>query len=314
MTEGLFGALIALLVPVCFGTGMVVVRIGLQHMPPNTGNFLSLVSGWLVVTLLAFAIYPSQMLDMKWIALFGFALIGFINFPVGRFFNFVSIKQLGVLKAAPILAAAPVVSTAEGIFFLNENANGVILIGTLISIAGVVVVIRGDTRTTEPPTIDIVNEGTSSNFIKRHPILIGYLAAIGACLAYGTIPPLGRVAVAELAEPIVTASYTLLFGSIFMGLLASKNIPRDLKSAPLFSSGLVALSGILMGLGVSILYFALSKAPVVVVSPVFGLNVFVSMIIVRLFLQKLEKVNAQLVLGSLLVVGGVAAVIVGSQI
>ena len=99
-----------------------------------------------------------------------------------------------------------------------------------------------------------------------------------------------------------------------MGLLASKNIPRDLKSAPLFSSGLVALSGILMGVGVSILYFALSKAPAVVVSPVFGLNVFVSMIIVRLFLQKLEKVNAQLVLGSLLVVGGVAAVIVGSQI
>ena len=111
-----------------------------------------------------------------------------------------SIKQLGVLKAAPILAAAPVVSTAEGIFFLNENANGVILIGTLISIAGVVVVIRGDTRTTEPPTIDIVNEGTSSNFIESHPILIGYLAAIGACLEYGTIPPLGRVAVAGLAD------------------------------------------------------------------------------------------------------------------
>ena len=314
MTEELFGALIALLVPVCFGTGMVVVRVGLQHVPPNTGNFLSLVSGWVVVTILAIAIYPSEMIHLKWIALFAFALIGFINFPVGRFFNFISIKKLGVLKAAPILAAAPIVSTAEGIFFLNEHANWIILLGTLVSIGGVVVVINGDTRVKEASLTTTPLNVIEPSFIKRHPVFLGYLAALGACFAYGTIPSLGRVAVAELAPPLVTASYTLFFGTIFMGILASRNISRDLTSAPFASSVLVAFSGILMGVGVAILYFALSKAPVVVVSPVFGLNVFVSMIIVRIFLQKLERVNAQLVLGSLLVVGGVSAVIVGSQV
>ena len=99
MSPELTGALIALLVPVCFGTGSVLVRVGLVEIPSNTGNFISLVSGWIVMVTVALVLFPSDLVSVTFVGLAGLALIGFINFPIGRFLNFMSIQRLGVVRA-----------------------------------------------------------------------------------------------------------------------------------------------------------------------------------------------------------------------
>ena len=144
--------------------------------------------------------------------------------------------------------------------------------------------------------------------------MFGYLAAAGAACAYGTVPALGRIAVTEFAIPLVSATYTMLVGFVVMGLISAGSIPGMLRNAPRRALLFVALGGAAMSAGVSFLYLALSKAPVIVVSPVFSLTAVVSLMLAHFFLQRLERITRPLVLGTLFAVGGVVTVIVGTQI
>jgi drug/metabolite transporter (DMT)-like permease len=316
MSDELSGVLIALLVPVFFGTGMVFIRVGLVHIPPNTGNFLSLVSGWVVITAAAAVLFPNDLTGVSLGILAWLAMIGFINFPIGRLLNFMSMKRLGILRANPILASSPIISAFEGIVFLKEEINIAIGGGTLVAVIGVVIVVSSEAKARGISAVAAAAATVPNprGFTKRHPDLLGYLAAVGAAVAYGTIPPLGRVAVTELTVPLVTAAYTMMFGFLIMGPFVARRLPSDLREASRRSFLMVALGGAFMAIGVALLYLALSKAPVVVVSPVFALNALVSLVLVHIFLQRLERISRQLVLGTMLLVIGVIAVIVGSQL
>ena len=315
MSAELTGAFIALLVPLCFGTGMVVARVGLMHVPPNTGNFLSLVVGWVVIAAAAVVLFPDELMGVSLPTLAWLAMIGVVNFPVGRFLNFVSMKQLGVLRANPVLAAAPIVSAFEGVVFLGERINAAIGAGTLVAVVGMIVVVSGEMKARGVrDRADRVAAPSGVGLLARRPLLLGYLAAAFAAIAYGTVPALGRIAVTELTVPLVTAVYTMLFGFVVMGAFVAHRLPGDLRRAPRRSTLLVALGGVCMSTGVAMLYLALSKAPVVVVSPVFALNPFVSMVLIHLFLQRLERITPELMVGTALVIAGVIGVMAGTQL
>ena len=335
MSSQLSGALIALLVPVCFGSGMVLARVGLVHVPSGAGNFLSLVVGWTLVASVTAVLHPDALFGVSLGAFGWLAMIGVVNFPIGRFMNFASIKHLGVLKANPILAMAPIVSAFEGVVFLGERINWAIGAGTLLAVSGVIIVVYGEVTARGGPASGAPRRAAAPavpgakrpGLIERRPRLIGYLAAAGAAVAYGTVPLLGRIAVTGEAEgvpligrfasdaatlPLVSATYTMLIGFIVMGLFAAPSIPGALR-APRRALLFVALGGLAMSTGVSLLYLALSRAPVVVVSPVFALNAFVALVLAHFFLQRLERITPMLVLGTVFVVAGVVAVIVGAE-
>ena len=320
MSPELTGALIALLVPICFGTGMMLARVGLVHVPPGAGNFVSLVVGWVLLASLTAVLHPDALFGITLGAFAWLAMIGVINFPAGRFLNFVSMKNLGILRANPVLAMAPIISAFEGVVFLNERLNWAIAGGTLLTVTGVIVAVYGEVKARggegqspaapAPPSPD----GKRPGLIERRPRLFGYLAAFGAAWAYGTITVLGRVAVTDFTVPLVTATYTMLVGFIVMGLFSVKSIPVMLKNAPRRALLSVAVGGLFMSSGVAFLYLALSKAPVIVVSPVFALNPVVALVLAHFFLQRLERITVPLVLGTLFAVGGVITVIIGTQL
>ena len=322
MSPELTGALIALLVPVCFGTGSVLVRVGLVEIPSNTGNFISLVSGWIVMVTVALVLFPSDLVSVTVAGFAGLALIGFINFPIGRFLNFMSIQRLGVVRANPILAASPIISAFEGVVFLGEDINWVVGLGTVLAVAGVITVVTGEVTArggasvgAPPPSAPNTKPAMGvRGWLASRPKLIGYFAAVGGALAYGTVPALGRVAVTEIAAPLAAAVYTTLFGFLIMGAFVVKRLPGDLRRASRRSTLFVALGGLSMAMGVSMLYLALSKAPVVVVSPMFALTSLVGLILAHFFLRRLERITLLLIVGTVLVVMGVAAVIVGVEV
>jgi len=319
MSPELTGGLIALLVPLCFGTGTVLARAGLVHVPAGAGNFLSLVTGWVLIASITAVLYPDALFGIT-LGTFGWlAMIGVVNFPGGRFLNFVSIKHLGILRANPILAMAPIVSAFEGVFFLDEQLNWAIATGTLLAVMGLIIVVYGEVsarggRVPQPAAPAPAPGAKRPGLIERHPRVFGYIAAAGAACAYGTVPALGRVAVTDFAIPLVSATYTMLVGFIVMGLFSSKSIPVMLRDAPRRALLSVALGGLFMSSGVAFLYLALSKAPVVVVSPVFALNPVVALVLAHFFLQRLERITLPLVLGTFFAVGGVVTVIIGTQL
>ncbi len=319
MSPELTGALTALLVPMCFGTGMLLARVGLVHIPAGAGNFVSLIVGWVLIASITVVLYPDALFGITLGAFAWLTMIGIINFPAGRFLNFVSIKNLGILRANPVLAMAPIISAFEGVVFLGERLNWAIAGGTLLTVTGVIVAVYGEVKArggggAPPPVAGPPPDGKRLGLIERRPRLFGYLAAFGAAWAYGTITVLGRVAVTDLTVPLVTATYTMLVGFIVMGLFSAKSIPVMLRDAPRRALLSVALGGLFMSSGVAFLYLALSKAPVIVVSPVFALNPVVALVLAHFFLQRLERITLPLVLGTLFAVGGVVTVIIGTQI
>ena len=103
-------------------------------------------------------------------------------------------------------------------------------------------------------------------------------------------------------------AFALLFGLLYVSLMFHRHIPVDLKANPRRGYLWFALSGITSASGVALLYFALSEAPVVVISPVVAISPLVSLTLAHLFLQRLEKITKRTIMGTLLVVLGVVII------
>ena len=134
---------------------------------------------------------------------------------------------------------------------------------------------------------------------------IGYGFAMGAALAYGASQTVGKHVTTEYAPPLVGTAFALLFGLAFVSVLFHRHIPTDLRGSRWQGYLWFGLSGIASASGVTLLYFALSKAPVVVISPVVAINPLITLTLAHFLLQRLERITKRTIMGTLLVVLGV---------
>ncbi len=133
-------------------------------------------------------------------------------------------------------------------------------------------------------------------------------------MAYGASQTVGKHVTTEFAPPLVATAFALIFGFLYVSILFHRHIPGDLRGSPRRSVLLFGLSGITSASGVTALYFSLSNAPVVVVSPVVAINPLITMTLAHIFLKRLERITPRTVLGTLLVVSGVVVVTVSSAV
>jgi len=131
-------------------------------------------------------------------------------------------------------------------------------------------------------------------------------------MAYGVSQAVGKHVTTEYAPPLVATAFALLFGFAYISLMFHRHILPDVRKS--FSRGFLwfSLSGICSATGVMLLYFALSSAPVVVVSPVAAVSPLVTLMLVHMFLGRLEKITQRTIFGTILVVFGVS-IITASQ-
>ena len=115
----------------------------------------------------------------------------------------------------------------------------------------------------------------------------------------------------EYAPPLVVTTVSLLFGTLVMLTLAGRDMTGAFRLSikPLVA---LALAGISAGGAVIVLYIAVNRAPVSVVYPVAGINPLINLILVHLFLQRLERITLRVVGGTVLVVAGVILVVLGT--
>ncbi|MEE8413710.1 MAG: EamA family transporter [Dehalococcoidales bacterium] len=144
----------------------------------------------------------------------------------------------------------------------------------------------------------------------RRNSLIGRAFGIGAGLAYGISSVLIRQGVGNLAPPLVGAAIAMLAGSLGLSINGGRGIKTGLTENKravvfLFCSGLAAAGGVIAS------FFALSMAPVVIISPLQSTTPLFTLLWSWLFLGHLEKISRRLVLGSVLVVSGVILITLG---
>lgn len=148
--------------------------------------------------------------------------------------------------------------------------------------------------------------------VTQRPAILGSALAGLAAVCYGFSQFLSRKLVMEQASPLVVATFTLLVGTLILLAVSPRSLAQD-RRAPRHAFLLMVLAGVTSSAGVAFNLFALSLAPVVIVSPVSAASPLVSLAIAHLFLQRLERVTLRIWIGAALVVAGVILITIGSR-
>jgi drug/metabolite transporter (DMT)-like permease len=136
----LLGAFLAALAAASWATGAVFARVGMQHMGSTTGTFVSLVAGFVIIMAISLLVDGSALFAVSLGTLAWFALLGSIQFPLGRFLNYNGIRLAGVAPASILLGASPLFAGILAIIFLDEQVTPMIVVGILAVVAGLALV------------------------------------------------------------------------------------------------------------------------------------------------------------------------------
>ncbi|MCZ6614717.1 MAG: EamA family transporter [Chloroflexi bacterium] len=141
MSEAMVGILLGLLGAFLFGSAPIFTRLGLQYVRTTTGVFTSLLVGSVLIGSLAIPLHAREMLSLPVAALLWIALLGLLNFPLGRYFNFKAVRLAGVARATPILSTSTLFAVLFAIIFIDETPTLLTLIGGLLIVGGVVSIV-----------------------------------------------------------------------------------------------------------------------------------------------------------------------------
>ncbi len=137
----MLGSVLAITAAFCWGTGAIFARLGLQRLKTPTGTFISLVSSLILVGSLALIIDFDTFISLSPTAWLWFALIGVTNYVIGRQCNYQGISHIGVTRATPIFASAPLFALILAVTFLGETINVYIITGTIAIVGGLILLV-----------------------------------------------------------------------------------------------------------------------------------------------------------------------------
>ncbi len=133
----MIGIVLAIAAACFWSFSAILARLGLEGgIRTSTGTFISALSSLLLLGGLALVINFDDVMALGLAAVLWFALIGIVNYVLGRQFNYLAIGRIGVAKSAPLLASAPLFSFILAVSFLGESVNPALIVGTLTIVGG----------------------------------------------------------------------------------------------------------------------------------------------------------------------------------
>ena len=130
---------LALLAASSWGLSAVLVRMGMRDLPTSTGTLLSLIAGLVLVGALTVAFEADDLTHLSWRAFLLFGIVGLLNFPMGRFFNYMAMGRLGIARSTPLLASAPLFAVIIAVVFTGEELHWATAVGVALVLTGVYV-------------------------------------------------------------------------------------------------------------------------------------------------------------------------------
>ena len=135
------GIAFAIASSICWGVGAIFVRLGSQGIKTTTGTFISMLASMMLVCSLALAIDRDAVLSLTPMALLWFSMVGLVSYVLGRGLNYTAIQYIGVGRATPMIASAPLFAVIIAVIFTGESINLPIVAGTLSVVIGLYLVI-----------------------------------------------------------------------------------------------------------------------------------------------------------------------------
>jgi drug/metabolite transporter, DME family len=305
------GIILALIAAGGWGAGAVLTRVGISGVRISIGVLVSLAASLTVIACAAAVLDWPGMEALSPSTLGWFAMTGLVGYPLGRQLNFRSISFIGAARATPIMSSSPLFAILFAVIFTGEIVTIPQIAGALMIVAGLAVVVSSDPAVSGGRANSGGGAGAGNRTGPRitRAQYLGYGFALAAGVAYGLNNVLIKQGLNAYKHPLWGASIALTSGTLmllFISLPALRNIAADRRR------GLLVLlaAGVSSAVGVACSYTALSLAPVSVVSPVTATFPLWTLLGVRLFLARSERVSWLMVIGAALVVAGVSVIAV----
>ncbi|HEV8642783.1 MAG TPA: DMT family transporter [Methylomirabilota bacterium] len=281
-------ALLALLAAFAFGIAGVLLKRGLQYATPLTAALVSVTFTTGLVWLLA-ALTTELSLLMTGTIL-PFLIAGLVAPGLARLALFVGVDRIGVSRAAPLVATAPLFSVAMAILFLGERPSWMLLVGAACIVTGGVL---------------LSQRGLTDRAWRRRDLVFPLLAALG----FAFRDNISRYGFREYSDPLLAAAAATLTSLAVMWLFAGLQAGSGRMRLQWIGLGFLALSGLSEGLAYMTMWRALALGDVSVVSPLINAQSIFAVALAAVFLRDLERVTWRIAVAAGLIVAGVAAVV-----
>jgi DME family drug/metabolite transporter len=290
MTSDGTAQLLALITSVLYASALVSARAGLRYSTPTTVTLFSILMQNLLLWSVVFASGGVHAVPVAGVLLF--SLVGIFQLGV-RLLAYTGVEKIGASRSSALQSISPLVSASIAVAILGEEPSLLIVLGTMLVVAGIVLV------SWKP-------EEQLAAFRRWHLLL-----PLGAAFLTGMNHPIRRYVLAMANEPLF---FSALMGAVslagFSIYLAAS--PRSQKLVwdrrafwPFMGTGLFETFSILC------IITAISMGRVVVVAPIAASYPIWALIEARIFLRQMEPINPKTLLGILSVVAGNAAIHLG---
>ena len=293
-----------------FGSSAILARLGMSAqggLRPMPGALVSLVASTLLAGALALIFEFRAVIALPAIAMVWLFANGILTYLGGRSQQYIAINLIGAARVTPIVGSAALFSalyavtlTRMGVTGFNEHLNPLLALGTIVVVVGLAL--------------------TGGNFLRQSwgrdwKSVAGYGLAILAAACYGASTLSGRVLSIQFGSPLIMAAGSMFFATLLLSPVYGREAVQKSVStgwAPFY----VFLAGFAAACAVMSLYFAVTRegSNILVLAPIVSCNPLFTLFLARLFLRQTESVTKELVMGTLMAVGGVVIVVVGGLI
>jgi len=271
-----------------YGLSNVISRVGLRGSNTISGVLITQISSTAAALAICLFTVPLDHLA-SWTAIMYFAIAGALGPLIARFLLYTGIDRVGASIATPAYETKPLFSVLAAMIILGEEFTISVGVGMVLITLGAVIIGSEESG------------GQIEKKWSRKDLVFPFVA--GAC--YGIAHIFRKLGLNLIPDPILGATVQNVTAITFFPLLALAQRNRQRVSLKSKQAWLAfSLSGLSSITGQLFLFGALNSGKVVIVSPLSSTSALFVLILVALFLRKIERVTWKIVLGVLTIIGG----------
>jgi drug/metabolite transporter, DME family len=290
MTSEATAQVLALITSVLYASALVSARAGMRFSTPTTATLVSILMQNVLLWSAVFATGGVHAVPLTGVVLF--TVVGIFQLGV-RLFAYTGVEKIGASRSSALQSVSPLISATIAIAVLGEATSALIVLGTLLVVAGIVLV------SWKP-------DQQLASFRRWHLLL-----PIGAAFLTGMNHPIRRYVLTMANEPLFFSALMGLvsFGGFLIYLAVSPRSQRLVwDRQALWPFIITGMSETFSILGI---ITAISLGRVVIVAPIAASYPVWSLIFAALFLRDVEAINWKVIAGIVSVVAGNFAIHLG---
>jgi drug/metabolite transporter (DMT)-like permease len=316
MSAALRGELLALVALLLFSSNIILTKVASARLSLDAGYLVSVFANIAFAALL-FAVQRALRLaplQWDWIGFAAFAAAGACSTYFGRWFFFEAIARLGPARASVFQVSSPLFTLVIAWIALGERIPSHAVAAIAVAVAGLLLVsvspasLRRRARAAMPSTAGAARRGGFAAWLRS-----GMVLGVGSSAAYAAGNVFRATAGRRWDEPVLGALIGAVAALALHGMLTRNNVAmlRRLAGADRIGLAIFALGGAMTISAQMAVIEAMNAVPVAIVALITLCTPLLVFPLSYFLLRNDEGINARTLAGGVLVLGGIAALIIG---